>query len=408
MRSTPAFAPAALDPRVPALLAGYPSSLFSDTLHASIELMHRYTLTLAVDVLERLGAVESLGTEQSADALHRRLSLVPEFLPTLQWLLDAAAELAYLETSEGVSGRTYRRSQNAPEYDLASLRASGLAYDPGNSGTLDLLDHAAALYPLVARGKTSADRALFEPDAIALWLAYFNGRNPTYAVNNEIAAVSAVDRLAKLQRFRMLEVGAGAGSATEVVLRLLSERGLLARLERYVVSEPSPFFLRRAQRELGRRYRDLPLVFTSLDVNDDWTAQLESHNAFDLVFGVNVMHVAYDLAGALARARSVLAPHGWLVIGECLRTSRQRPIFPELIFQILQSFTNVRIDPDLRPRAGFLEPAHWRPALAAAGFEDVGIEPDVEAIATLCPNFLAGAVCGRRGTCLNLPPLLIG
>jgi SAM-dependent methyltransferase len=275
--------------------------------------------------------------------------------------------------------------------DLATLREIALGIDPANAPTLDLLDHAASIYPAVARGEASADTALFDVQSIALWLAYFHNDNPTYAVNNWTAAVAAVERLAGRRQVRILEVGAGAGSGTEILLCLLRERGLVPALERYVITEPSPFFLRRAQRELSRRYAGLPLEFRPLDIDRAWATQAVSAGEFDLVYGINVLHVAHDLTYSLSEACSTLADKGWLVLGECLQSDRHKPIFPELIFQILDSFREVQTDPDFRPCAGFLTPNQWQRALASGGFAVQEVQPDV-----FCPNFLAGAVCAQK------------
>jgi SAM-dependent methyltransferase len=193
-----------------------------------------------------------------------------------------------------------------------------------------------------------------------------------------------------------LEIGAGAGSGTEILLQVLNARGLAGHLERYVVTEPSTFFLRRAQRNLTRRHPDLPLEFRALDINRAWRAQSASEGGFDLVYGINVMHVAHDLAYSLRQARDSLAANGWLVMGECVHINRYKPIFPEFIFQMLESFRSVQTDPALRPAPGFLTPHYWRRALAHAGFHVQQVEPDVERISELCPNFLSSAVCGQK------------
>ena len=68
----------------------------------------------------------------------------------------------------------------------------------------------------------------------------------------------------------------------------------------------------------------------------------------------------------------------------------------ELVFQQLRSFTRVELDPELRPGHGFLSPADWRRAFAAAGFDDFLVAPDLERIRDHYARFFTGAVCGRR------------
>jgi len=108
------------------------------------------------------------------------------------------------------------------------------------------------------------------------------------------------------------------------------------------------------------------------------------------------MHVSRHLDHSLRSARSALQPGGWLVIGECLRPLPGQALWPEFIFQLLDGFNRVAIDPELRPTAGFLTPEQWLRALAAAGFSELEIEPDLRRIRDLYPRFITGAVCGRR------------
>jgi SAM-dependent methyltransferase len=395
--SMPAFTPRPLDPRMADLLTGYPPELFTEKLHCSIELIHRYTLELAIDLLDRLGVTPKIGTWHTVDELCRLLSFDLRFVSALSWLLDQAVELGCLETKgdakEDIARREYRLLRTLWTPELATLRGIGLGIDPANAATLDLLDRAASIYPAVARGE-AAELALFDPQNIGLWLAYFHNDNPAYAVNNWIAAVAATERMADWPALRILEVGAGAGSGSEILLRVLGERGLATRLERYLITEPSAFFRRRAQRELGRRYGGLPLEFRPLDIDSPWGPQGAPEGEFDLVYGVNVLHVAHDLAYSLGEARTALAGNGWLVIGECLH--RDKPIFPELIFQLLDSFKDVQTDLEFRPAPGFLAPDQWRRALARGGFPRQELAPDVERVCEICPNFLAGAVCGQK------------
>ena len=195
---------------------------------------------------------------------------------------------------------------------------------------------------------------------------------------------------------RVLEVGAGTGSATEILLTLLDERGLLSRLERYVITEPNAYFRRCNQRKLAAQYPNLPLEWTTVDLDLPWTEQGIAPEEFDLVYAVNVMHISKNLLFSLNEARSALAVDGWLVIGECLRPYDNQPMYPELMFQILDSFTDVETDPEFRPNPGFLTAEQWRRAFSRAAFPRIEIAPDTERIREIYPHFFTGAVCGQK------------
>ncbi len=397
----PAFHAGPRDPRLALWLKDYPPSLFTERLHQSIELMERYSIELAIDLLGRLNVIDQLGEWRSTAELCHRLSFQPRFSLPLGWVLQRLVETGCMETRTEDETRSYHLRDAPWQPRLARLRAVGLNIDPANAATLDLLDYAASLYPAVARGEQSGEQGLFGPQGIPLWLNYFHNDNLTYAVNNWVSAVLAADRLSTRPRLRILELGAGAGSASESLLRWFDEHGFLPRIERYLITEPSAFFRRRGQRELLRLYPDLPLEWGSLDLNLPWETQGVALGEFDLVYAVNVLHISKDLPFSLNQARSALKSDGWLVIGECLRPYSNQPIYPELMFQILESFTEVHTDPEIRPNPGFLTADHWRRAFARAGFERAEVAPDIDSIRELYPHFFAGAICGQNSTITN-------
>jgi SAM-dependent methyltransferase len=383
------------DPRLAHWLKEYPPSLFSERLYQSIELMERYSIDLAIDLLSRLGVMDRLSEWRSARKLCQARSFQPRFSYALDWLLQRLIETGCIEARTDRDTRAYRLRHAPWQPEFARLRTIGLDIDCTNAPTLDLLDEAASLYPAVARGEQSGEQGLFAAQAIPLWLNYFHNDNLTYAVNNWVGAAVAAERLTTRATLRILEVGAGAGSASEILLRWFDERGLLPRIERYLITEPNAFFRRRGQRDLSKQYRDLPLEWGTLDIDLPWDSQGVARGEFDLVYGVNVLHVAKDLLFSLNQARGALAPDGWLVIGECVRPYLNQPIYAELIFQILDSFTDVKTDPEIRPNPGFLTADQWRRAFARAGFERAEVAPDVDRIREVYSHFFTGAICGQ-------------
>ncbi len=302
----PKFETRPSDPRLGQLLQQFPPAVFSERLYQSIELMERYSIELAVDLSRQLNLSDQLGEWRSTDELCRLLSFQPRFKFALRWVLERLVE----------SGCAKAQSN-------------------GETRTLDLLDHAASLYRAVATSPQGSDHNLLGPQGVPLWLKYFHNDNLTYAVNNWVGAALAADHLSTRRTLRILELGAGAGSACEILLQLLTERGLLSRVERYLITEPNAYFRRCSQRKLTAQYPNLALEWASLDVDSPWNTQGITSGEFDLVYAVNVMHISKNLLFSLNEARSALATDGWLVIGECVRPYDGQPIYPELMFQIL-------------------------------------------------------------------------
>src|SRR5207244_9388889 len=100
--AAPAFNLHPRDPRLARWLEDYPPSLFSESLYQSIELMERYSVDLAIDVLDRLNVFERLSQSRSARALCDTLSFPTRFSPTLSWLLRRLIETGCIEVQSEI------------------------------------------------------------------------------------------------------------------------------------------------------------------------------------------------------------------------------------------------------------------------------------------------------------------
>ncbi len=391
------FLPPPRNPAVDELLGEIPRDLFTDRLYQSCELVERYVSDWAVAIAERLALAPELRSGTTAQAILRDRGYPAEASPALAWLLTRLAEAGHLERVRGENGSIYRLAQPFPAPDLAELRALGLAIDPANAPTLAILDAAGEAFPKVLTGALTGEQALFTSARMPLWTEYFHNANPLYALNNRMAAIAASVRLpARPAKLRILEIGAGAGSAAEALLDELQRAGRMADIAEYRVTEPNPMLRRRAMRSLGARFPGLALAEQAYDIDREPLGQGVPASGFDLIFAVNVLHIAHDLRASLEWLRSLLAAGGWLVGGECQRLFPGQTIPIELIFEQLASFTDVALDPEVRTSHGFLTPEQWKQALGATGFHEFADVPDLARIRDHYPRFFSGAICARR------------
>jgi len=388
------FEPPPRDPRSDGFLGEIPRELFDDSLYRSCELVDRYALDLAYELAHRLeiaARLESAAGASAAELLAER-GFAPRFAAPLEWLLARLAEDGALERVGGEEPPRYRATGTLRRGEPDELRELGAAIDPEIARTLDLLDAAASSWPAVAGGRATGEQELFGAGRIGLWIAYFHNRNRPYSLSNRMTAIAVANRFPP--GGRILEVGAGAGSATEALLEELERRGRLGDVAAYDATEPSPFFRRRAERELGARFPGVPLRFSAFDI-DRPVGEQGLAGGYDVVVGVNVLHVAHSLCTSLTALRSLLRPGGWLVAGECVRLFPGQPVAADVVFQIFKGFVEVETDPELRPTHGFLEPRSWQRALSAAGYEEVSVLPDLERIRDYYPRFSAAVVVAR-------------
>ncbi len=366
--------------------AGFTAALFNPRQHRGGELVDQYAVHVAIDLLHELGLGSLLAEPQDADGLLAARGFVPAFRPALAWLLAWLTTAGVLVERQG----RWQLVGPPPASERPSLRAAGLENDPSYAPAYALLDEAAAIYPRVARGEVSGERALFQK--VSLWASYFDNAHGYYALNNRVAAHGAAACVG--DGAAILEVGAGLGSATQALLDALA--GGDRRIASYHVTDPVPFFRRRAERMLTTANPTVPFTFAALDLNGSWAEQGVAAGSATLVWGVNVFHLARDLEHTLSEARAALVPGSWLVLGEGIRPERGRPVGPELPFQLLDAFVDVALDPETRSSPGFLTAEEWHGALVRAGFTDVRFVPDVVRLRALSPRFFAAAACARR------------
>ena len=378
----------------------YPPELlahFNDSFIASFDLFEEYIARLALALFRAIGLEAACQHEASIAQAVARAGLVPAtaLLP-VSWILAMLATRKWISARAGADGeRRYRVEQALPELDADEILERQRAHDPRCLPSFEIAALAAAHWPAVLRGETSGEQALFGPEGIVPWVKYFSNDNPLYAISNTVGAIAAA-RALPAGPAAILEIGGGLGSGADTLLAQLENSGRAAQVSSYHLTEISPLFLKRAQRNLSARHPHCNFQYSALDIDRPFAQAAIAPASCSLVYGVNVLHVARDLTATLGELRKALSKGGMLVMAECVRPFPDTPLHLELIFNLLSSFRDAVLVPGWRPNGGFLTPEQWTAALAANGFDDVRIFPDIAAIRTAYPSFVVAAIVARR------------
>lgn len=168
---------------------------------------------------------------------------------------------------------------------------------------------------------------------------------------------------------RILEVGAGTGSLTQLLLPdLPPDRA------HYVYTDITPAFFAGAR----ERFKNFDFVdYRTLDLDADPAEQGFVDGTFDIVIASNVLHATHDLTATMQRISGLLADHGQLLAVEV--TNVQLLL---LVYGLLDSFWNAG-DPQLRPDGPTLTRGAWTRLLEECGFRDVVHVGDSEKPASL-------------------------
>ncbi len=376
----------------------YPPELlphFGDAFVASFDLFEEYVARQALAVFRSTGLEAACRSEASAAEAIARAGLAPAVAGVpAAWILEMVAGRGWIRRTENGNGTVrYRVGRPLPDLDPDEVRKAQERQDPACLPSYDIAALAASHYPAVLRGEISGEQALFGGEGIVPWVKYFSNANPIYAVSNIVGAIAAARALPPGPA-DILEIGGGLGSGAEALLDQLGERTMP--VASYHLTDVSPLFLKRAQRNLARRHPQAPLSLGPLDIDRPFSAQGIAPQAYSLAYGVNVLHVARDLAATLRELRGALRHGGMLVMAECVRPFEGRSFHLELVFNLLSSFRDAVRVPAWRPNGGFLTPEQWRAALEANSFDDVHVYPDIAAIRDDYPSFVSAALVARR------------
>jgi acyl transferase domain-containing protein/NADP-dependent 3-hydroxy acid dehydrogenase YdfG/acyl carrier protein len=175
---------------------------------------------------------------------------------------------------------------------------------------LHLVDKIGKAYPLIISGQQTALGILLEKDGLKLF--YRNGIGFPEALTSLGNVLGILSR--RCPNMRILEIGAGTGSATGKALGSSS-------CSSYTYTDVSPAFLGPAK-EKFKQYAD-KMTFKVFDMDKEPSEQGYQHGSIDVIIAANVLHASADVKKVLARIRPLLRPGGYLV---CIELSANRQL----------------------------------------------------------------------------------
>ncbi|MEU1192224.1 SDR family NAD(P)-dependent oxidoreductase [Streptomyces sp. NPDC005859] len=239
----------------------------------------------------------------------------------------------------------------------------------------------------VLRGTHDPLTLLFdEPDRHLIEYFYSDAVQPRFHNQLLLALVREQVRTWPEDRpLRILEVGAGTGSSTALLLpHLPPERTA------YTFTDLSAGFFPPAK----ARFADFDFVdYRCLDLNQDPAEQGFTAGSFDVVIATNVLHATRDLRATLARITHLLADGGQLLAHETHEPGLLAPCFGTL--EGFWDFT----DAPLRQDSPLLPGEAWAPLLRECGFDDVAQLGHDQAL----PELEYSVLCARRATRTTAP-----
>ena len=330
--------------------------------------LERLSWSYALLTLEGLGWERRAGETVVPEAIREGLSVQPEHEKLFRRVFDLLARAGVAEEKDDGFLIAVGPGDLLPEAlptDAEAFAEWMYEQYPHGEVEIGLIRRSGGALARVLVGEMDPLTLLFssgDPTPADLYLRAPVAKGANKMLADAIAVM--LDRMPPGRTLRVIEVGAGTGSATASVLPELP-----AGQFEYTYTDISAGFFSEAEERFGDGGGAID--YRVLDIERDPVEQGYQAHGYDLLIASNVLHATRYLEETLAHCLRLLAPSGQLVALENLRGQG----WLDLTFGQLDGWW--RYADAYRPRHALAGPDVWWQALTDAGFEDaVVLGPD--------------------------------
>jgi SAM-dependent methyltransferase len=342
--------------------------------YAVCDLGIQYVSKIILRILKSAGIWSVLSKNYfSAHDLIEKFNFVSSSEYSLVWMLRFLVNNGYLESLIKDSNYVFKAKSTNPLIDVDELRSKILSIDSNLLASCTYMEFISDYYIDFFNGKVNGYEILFTKNKMRLWNDYFSNSNSGYAVYNQLGALGVKKWLSNSNKDTdFLEIGSGTGNASLLVLKEIESQKLDVNIKNYILSDISPMFLRLGKRNISENYKgSISITAKKVDFNIKLKEQDISKNNIGVIYGVNALHAAKNLFFSLKEIYQTLNSGGMLIISECVREKHTTTLVQEIIFNLLESYTNVEVDKVYRKTPGFLTFNEWIDVFKAVGFVDI-------------------------------------
>ncbi len=324
-------------------------AFWRDLSALSLQVMAGTLRTLGIS-----GSTDLDATLAAAGVLERFRFLVEEWIASLE---DAGA------LERDAQGRLRLAAGEAPDAAIAAFEAE-YGEDPRTSHFCRYIVACMRRQSELLGGQVTPLELLYPEGDFSIARQIYGGNPVSAHHNRQLAALFSgiVSDRPSGERLRILEVGAGTGTAAALLLPLLSGPEV-----EYWFTDVSLLFLERARQEFAH----YPFVQYDLyNIDLDPQAQGFPLHDFDVIIASNTLHDAKHIPEAAERLRRLLKPGGHMLLIEGTGNSPWQWVTVGYL-EGVDEYTDDRAG----TRLPVLDTGRWRRALEKAGFDGVQVYP---------------------------------
>jgi SAM-dependent methyltransferase len=358
----------------------YLNDLLSQKIRNVWKLTDHYLLKLLFNILDESKILDYLKKPVKVDDIIKSQGYPQKVSSALKWILERLLLDGYLSRTNEGKDAEYCLTDKQIEYDLTEIKERARTQAPESIAAFNMLELMANFYPIYFRGEKSCVDVIFSPENIETTNEYYTN-NLFYKVHNIAGAKILNWDIDQRNKPVIVEIGGGLGGGTKqfLIQRLESENKSMDFT--YHFTDVANKMLRNTRRELEKINPEISMFkFQKLDFNKPFEEQGFHPGSVDVIWGVNAVHVAFDLRFTLEEIKKTLRPGGSLIVCETVRPLGNSMIQQELILNTLDDYWNVKLDDEIRPRHGFMDWKYWVSALSKMGFADARSIPDMSIV----------------------------
>ncbi|MCG7407083.1 SDR family NAD(P)-dependent oxidoreductase [Paenibacillus sp. ACRRX] len=240
--------------------------------------------------------------------------------------------------------------------------------DPNRKARIVLMENMIRAIPDIITGKLLATEVMFPNSSMELVEGIYK-HNVIADYFNEIMAERVVAYIVKQRdvnprdRVRILEIGAGTGGTSSMLLHKL--KPYHDAISEYCYTDVSKAFLMHGEREYGPD--NSFLTIKHLDIGQPVALQAIDIGGYDLIIAANVLHATKNIRQTLRNAKAMLKEKGLILLNELTDNS----LANHLTFSLIEGWWMYE-DPAIRiPGCPGLYPKEWKKALEMEGYQAV-------------------------------------
>ena len=320
---------------------------------------------MLLGVFRKMGVFLKQGEQYVKEILFRKLGIIEEYRRLYEALLLIMEQAGFitiqkeeLTTTMSVEDESVLRQVGAIPEKMASL----VDEMPEIQAYLRLLSVCIDHYPEILTGVTKATDVMFPNSSMELVGPIYKGNAGVDYFNRIVADSVYRYIIEKHRKVRILEIGAGTGGTSTIVLQKVAE---LSDLVSYTYTDISKAFIQHGKREYGSRYDFME--FKTLDIEQDVLEQGFERRSYDIVICANVLHATKDIAKTVRYVKQLMKKNAWLILNEAVQVQE----FTTLTFGLTFGWWLYDDPYNRMPGSPLLSKTLWKSILSEEGFGEI-------------------------------------